>query len=45
MKDAYSFHRSQEELDTYFEVMHAAYDRVFDRLGIADSTYYTFASG
>ena len=45
MKDAYSFHRSQTELDTYFEVMHAAYDRVFDRLGIADSTYYTFASG
>lgn len=45
MKDAYSFHRSQEELDNYFEVMHAAYDRVFDRLGIADSTYYTFASG
>ncbi len=45
MKDAYSFHRNQEELDTYFEVMHAAYDRIFTRLGLADSTYYTFASG
>ena len=45
MKDAYSFHRSQQDLDTYFEVMHSAYDRVFDRLGIGDSTYYTFASG
>lgn len=45
MKDAYSFHRSQEELDAYFEVMHGAYDRVFERLGIGDSTYYTFASG
>jgi prolyl-tRNA synthetase len=45
MKDAYSFHRNQEELDAYFEVMHGAYDRVFERLGIADSTYYTFASG
>ena len=45
MKDAYSFHRNQEELDTYFEVMHAAYDRIFSRLGLADSTYYTFASG
>jgi prolyl-tRNA synthetase len=45
MKDAYSFHRTQEELDAYFEVMHAAYDRVFARLGLADSTYYTFASG
>jgi prolyl-tRNA synthetase len=45
MKDAYSFHRSQEELDAYFEVMHSAYDRVFERLGLRDSTYYTFASG
>ena len=45
MKDAYSFHRSQQELDAYFEVMHSAYDRVFERLGLRDSTYYTFASG
>lgn len=45
MKDMYSFHRTQEELDTYFEVAHAAYDRVFARLGLADSTHYTFASG
>lgn len=45
MKDMYSFHRNQEELDAYFEVAHAAYDRVFHRLGIGDSTYYTFASG
>jgi prolyl-tRNA synthetase len=45
MKDAYSFHRTQEDLDTYFEVMHSAYDRVFARLGLADSTHYTFASG
>lgn len=45
MKDMYSFHRTQEELDTYFEVAHAAYDRVFERLGIGNSTYYTFASG
>ncbi len=45
MKDMYSFHRTQEELDTYFEVVHGAYDRVFERLGLAESTYYTFASG
>jgi prolyl-tRNA synthetase len=45
MKDMYSFHRTQEELDTYFEVVHGAYDRVFERLGLADSTHYTFASG
>lgn len=41
----YSFHRSQEELDTYFEVVHGAYDRVFERLGLKESTHYTFASG
>lgn len=45
MKDMYSFHRTQEELDTYFEVVHGAYDRVFERLGLSDSTHYTFASG
>jgi prolyl-tRNA synthetase len=45
MKDMYSFHRTQEELDTYFEVAHEAYNRVFARLGIGDSTHYTFASG
>ncbi len=45
MKDMYSFHRTQEELDAYFEVVHGAYDRVFERLGLSDSTHYTFASG
>jgi len=45
MKDMYSFHRTQEELDTYFEIAHGAYDRVFERLGLASSTHYTFASG
>ena len=45
MKDMYSFHRTQEELDTYFEIVHWAYDRVFERLGLSDSTHYTFASG
>jgi prolyl-tRNA synthetase len=45
MKDAYSFHRTQEELDTYFEKIHTAYNQIFTRLGIGESTYYTFASG
>ncbi len=45
MKDMYSFHRTQEELDTYFEIVRWAYDRVFERLGLSDSTHYTFASG
>lgn len=45
MKDMYSFHRTPEELDAYFEIVHAAYNRVYERLGLGDSTYYTFASG
>jgi prolyl-tRNA synthetase len=45
MKDMYSFHRTQEDLDTYFEMVHAAYDRVFARLGLGPYTHYTFASG
>jgi prolyl-tRNA synthetase len=45
MKDMYSFHKNQEELDAYFERAHGAYNAVFQRLGLADSTHYTFASG
>ncbi len=45
MKDMYSFHRTQEELDAYFEVVHGAYNRVFERLGLGDCTHYAFASG
>ncbi|MDD2516033.1 MAG: His/Gly/Thr/Pro-type tRNA ligase C-terminal domain-containing protein [Candidatus Gracilibacteria bacterium] len=45
MKDLYSFHKNQEELDIYFEKAHGAYNRIFDRLGIGKDTLYTFASG
>ncbi len=34
MKDAYSFHVSEESLAETFEVMHDTYCRVFDRLGL-----------
>jgi prolyl-tRNA synthetase len=45
MKDLYSFHATEEDLDDYYERMSGAYRRVFDRLGIGDRTYLTFASG
>jgi len=45
MKDLYSFSRTQEEHDTFYEQVSAAYVRVFDRLGLGDSTFKTFASG
>jgi len=34
MKDAYSFHASQDSLDETYEDMYDAYARVFDRLGL-----------
>lgn len=45
MKDLYSFCRSQEELDEYYERAKAAYVRIFARMGLGAITYVTFASG
>jgi prolyl-tRNA synthetase len=45
MKDMYSFHTSAEELETYYNATIEAYKRVYERLGLGDDTYVTFASG
>lgn len=45
MKDMYSFHASKEHLETYYQQAIDAYNRVYDRLGIGEDTYMTFASG
>ena len=34
MKDAYSFHTSQESLEQTYQIMHAAYSRIFERMGL-----------
>ena len=34
MKDAYSFHTSQEDLQAYYQVCYDAYNRIFARTGI-----------
>ncbi|MCB2155867.1 proline--tRNA ligase [bacterium] len=34
MKDAYSFHRTQEDLAEYYQEAHAAYTRIFRRCGL-----------
>ncbi len=34
MKDAYSFHMTQASLHETYEVMHATYTRIFERLGL-----------
>src|SRR3989344_5068501 len=45
MKDLYSFHKDQADLDAYYEVMKGAYQRIFERAGIGHVTRITFASG
>lgn len=45
MKDAYSFCTDEEQHNEIYEAMKEAYMKVFDRLGIGDDTYITFASG
>lgn len=34
MKDAYSFHTSQENLEEYYAKCHKAYERIFERVGV-----------
>lgn len=45
MKDLYSFSRSAQEHDEFYEKAKQAYINVFDRLGIGNETFVTFASG
>ena len=45
MKDLYSFSRTQEEHDCFYEKSKKAYMKIFDRCGLGNSTYETFASG
>lgn len=45
MKDLYSFHTTEEDLDRFYAEVEQAYQRIFRRLGLGDDTYETFASG
>ncbi len=45
MKDLYSFHKDEEDLKKYYEVMKTSYENIFKRAGIGENTYFTFASG
>lgn len=45
MKDLYSFSRSVEELNEFYEQVGVAYETIFRRVGLGDVTYLTFASG
>ena len=45
MKDLYSFHVNQEDLDKYYKIIQEAYFEILKRCGLADLTYLTFAAG
>ncbi|MBR2725730.1 prolyl-tRNA synthetase [Candidatus Saccharibacteria bacterium] len=45
MKDLYSFHATEADLDRFYERVEAAYRRIFERVGLGDCTYEAFASG
>jgi len=45
MKDLYSFHTTQEDLDAFYDVAAAAYKKVYERCGLGERTFFTYASG
>ena len=45
MKDAYSFHTSQEDLESYYGKCHKAYERIFARAGIPEAVSVKSDSG
>lgn len=45
MKDAYSFHTSQEDLEKYYDRMYKAYQRIFARAGIPEVAVVASDSG
>lgn len=45
MKDLYSFHLDEKDLDRYYEKVAEAYKKIFSCVGIGEKTYKTLASG
>ena len=45
MKDLYSYSRTDEERQKFYDTVSESYMKIFDRLGLGDITYLTFASG
>ncbi len=45
MKDAYSFHTSQEDLEQYYQKCYDAYNRIFKRVGIPEVVTVASDSG
>lgn len=45
MKDMYSFNQDEKDHTDFYETTKSAYMRVYQRLGLAEDTFITFASG
>jgi len=45
MKDLYSFHKDEKDLDKYYEKVKKTYFNILKRTGLRDKTYLTLASG
>lgn len=45
MKDLYSFHTNEENLDAFYLKVKEAYFKIFERTGIKDKTFFTYAGG
>jgi prolyl-tRNA synthetase len=45
MKDLYSFHKDEADLDEYYEKVTEAYWKIFEKVGIKEKTHFVYASG
>jgi prolyl-tRNA synthetase len=45
MKDMYSLHATEEDMDQYYDKVIEAYKKIYKRFGLGDDTFVTFASG
>jgi prolyl-tRNA synthetase len=45
MKDLYSFHTDEADLNRYYEIVKKAYFKIYERIGIGKETVLTFATG
>lgn len=45
MKDLYSFHATEEDVDNYYKKMTGVYFKIYERLGLKKEVVLTYASG
>ncbi len=45
MKDLYSFHTTEEDLVSYYEKVKQSYIKIYNRIGLGEYTYPTYADG